>query len=642
MTGALDSLQIAYTKIRMRKLRLVVTVSLSGLIFSAIIAALLLSAGAFKSVNAFSKSGLGSRYIVSVAIPPNSPYDGGMFNNNATVATQADAIENSIIAAKKAAASRLGISYDPTTETPPVQTIGNISSNQDIINLSTTAGDQAASQYLAAHPAPGMQTVQKLAAPYHAIAYYQSQPVTNTLTSTVGESNSSIIEALIDGKEPLLDTSDNSGYSQTGISSFGSLLTDMSDPLLQPFLLPGQTLKTGSNGSIPIVIPYSAAQQFLNLAALSSNASATQQLSRLRQVRSEINGYTFPVCYRNGASASLVNEALDQQATIQQNQGSTSYQKPDLVYAVPTQACGAVSVARDVRTAAEKQSDALQNEFDALFGTTSPTQSLITFRVVGVVPDLQQGNATQVNQILNTLFQSNLGSGWFLPDSQLTSSSVLSQFFPSPAQNPTAPSHSYYVAFPNTTDEQNFIAAQTCTSNNANTCITRGQPFTVTPFGSNSVALSHLRANFDHIVEIAMAAAAGLAIVFMSGTVGRIIADSRRETAIFRAIGAKRIDIIAIYITYSVLLSMLIVAFSVVLGAAVALVLSGHYSASFTTKALIAYEPQDLNQSITLFGANFKSVAVVAICILIVGILSSLLPLVRNSRRNPIRDMRDE
>ena len=54
MIGLLDSVQVAYTKIRVRKFRLIITVFLCGVTFSVIIAALLLSAGTFKTVDTFS------------------------------------------------------------------------------------------------------------------------------------------------------------------------------------------------------------------------------------------------------------------------------------------------------------------------------------------------------------------------------------------------------------------------------------------------------------------------------------------------------------------------------------------------------------------------------------------------------------
>ena len=63
---------------------------------------------------------------------------------------------------------------------------------------------------------------------------------------------------------------------------------------------------------------------------------------------------------------------------------------------------------------------------------------------------------------------------------------------------------------------------------------------------------------------------AAIAALIMMGMIGRVIGDSRRETAVFRAIGAKRNDIRAIYSTYTFFLSLGIVVATLVIGTAVA------------------------------------------------------------------------
>jgi hypothetical protein len=443
--------------------------------------------------------------------------------------------------------------------------------------------------------------------------------------------------------EPIIaNNGKQSMWSETGIASFSDLLTYISDSLLQPFLLPGQTLAVNKDGSIPVVVPYSAAQQLLNLPNLPSSASATETLTRLKSVRSKVGGLTLQACYRNAASAALLSQAIDDQEAIQQNKGKASYQEPDRVYGVPTQACAPVPIARDIRSADEKQADSLQEQFSEAFGTTPPTQQMLTFRVVGIVPDDQQGNATKIDQIFSTLFKSTLGSGWFMPESQLSAANVLSNFFSDATTHAIGTYPSYYVEFRTAAEEQRFIARETCADNTYDKCLQDNKPFAIAAFGSNSAALSRLRSNIARIVSFAALVATVLAIIFMGGTVGRIIVDSRRETAIFRAMGAKRRDIAAIYISYTLLLSLFVTAFSAMLGFIAAMIVSNHYSPAFTTKALIAYSPKDLAMTATLYHVDIRAVSAVAICIVAIGILSSVIPLIRNNRRNPIRDMREQ
>jgi ABC-type antimicrobial peptide transport system permease subunit len=128
----------------------------------------------------------------------------------------------------------------------------------------------------------------------------------------------------------------------------------------------------------------------------------------------------------------------------------------------------------------------------------------------------------------------------------------------------------------------------------------------------------------------------------MMGTVGRLIADSRRETAVFRAIGAKRRDIAATYLLYMLLLSFFIALFAFIIGSGAMLVINHHFAPQATVQALVAYNAQDLNRSFSLFGLNALDMLLILGCVLAAGLISAILPLLRNIRRNPVRDMRDE
>ena len=128
----------------------------------------------------------------------------------------------------------------------------------------------------------------------------------------------------------------------------------------------------------------------------------------------------------------------------------------------------------------------------------------------------------------------------------------------------------------------------------------------------------------------------------MMGTVGRLIADSRRETAVFRAIGAKKLDIAQIYLLYTLLLALLVALFACAIGVIAALVTQHLFSATFTVQALVAYNSQNFNQTFHLFSFYWPDVLYLAGIAMATGLLSAALPLTRNLRRNPIRDMRDD
>ncbi len=126
------------------------------------------------------------------------------------------------------------------------------------------------------------------------------------------------------------------------------------------------------------------------------------------------------------------------------------------------------------------------------------------------------------------------------------------------------------------------------------------------------------------------------------GVVGKLIADSRRETAVFRALGATRLDIAQIYFTYSLNIAILISVLSVTAGAVIAYLISQRLSPDLTVTAMLVYNSTDLSKQFSLFGLDPIYIGFVCLLILVSVAIATLIPLITNIRRNPIGDMRDE
>jgi len=356
------------------------------------------------------------------------------------------------------------------------------------------------------------------------------------------------------------------------------------------------------------------------------------------------------MCYRNATSANLIEQANEAQAQADQNKTNKDYKQPDLVYGLPSQACGTVPVIRDARDSDQKTQDGKQEQFQEDFGKPVAAQATISFRVVGIVPDPVTQNAAGVNQIISSLVTSSLGGGWFTPLEAAQKQPLLSQFFDPTrgALNGSRPVQ--YAEFNGSDQAEQFLSKANCTpnfaaANNADPleqCIKDGKPFTLMPFGSNSLAVQKIRGDFGLIFRLAALGVAVIGAIIMMGTVGRLIADSRRETAVFRAIGAKKLDIAQIYLLYTMLLALLIAAFACLIGVAAAAVAQHMFGGAFTVQALVAYNSSDLNQTFSLFSFYWPDVLYLAAIAVATGLLSAAFPLIRNLRRNPIRDMRDD
>jgi len=127
----------------------------------------------------------------------------------------------------------------------------------------------------------------------------------------------------------------------------------------------------------------------------------------------------------------------------------------------------------------------------------------------------------------------------------------------------------------------------------------------------------------------------------MMSTMGKILADSQRETGVFRAIGARNKDIAKIYATYSAILATLAFVVGVIIASIIAGILSAKYGevlgaqlTEITGSASILH--------VTLYGVSIVHWAVLYLLLLVSAILGATIPVLRTLRKDPILAMRDE
>jgi hypothetical protein len=638
-----ETFALSLTKLRTRKVRLLITVIISGLLFTALVGASMIGRGAFASINKFNKEGLGERFIIMGSnVKPN-----GNFFNDQGVLDRASELQKDLIARKKAEAKRLGIPYDPTSEPAAVEEYDSPSGKQKSIAMQTPIGKQAVQEYLAAHPDAGEPEFKQGAEPYGAASYYTSVQFPYLIDGRM--------QVLKDGKERFGMQQKNQSGPPSGLDSFPSNWSIMSAKLLEPFTLPGQNLKAGADGSIPIIVPYSAAEELAGLSKLPSSTPPEQKLARVKELRAKASTVTFTLCYRNTTSAGFIDSAIATQQEIDRNQKNKDYKKPDLIYGLPNEPCTAAPVVRDVRSKDQKQLEAKQQTFAEKFGTPAAAQRTFTFRVVGIVPDAIPQVATRADQILAPLVTSSLGIGWFSPIEETLKEPLFADAFNPLSLGLTGQRPSYYAEFKTAAQARSFLDKQSCSPDmsvykNSNggpadpfkKCEAAGKLFTLSSFGSNSLALEGVKRQFTKFFSIAALVVAAIGAVIMMGTVGRLITDSRRETAVFRALGAKRLDIAQIYLLYTAILSLLISIFAVAGGSLLAVLAQHHYGAGATVQALIAFNARDLSQIFGLYTFYLPDMLLLVGLALGIGLGSIAIPLIRNVRRNPIRDMRDD
>lgn len=656
-----DSVRLAGAKLKTHRVRTGIVVAIASLLFAGIVLVLTMLTGAVRSMQSFGAEGLGSRYIVQARpiFDQQSIFMGtaDILNDLKTRTTQ---LKND----KKATAKRLNVPYDPTTDQslPVFEAKNGSGGSEYFLNTANPEAREAINTYARSLQHISFSDFSSVAKQNNAKGVYRSS--TNPMNGGFGFGamyEQPTVVPIIDGKEQVVDQAKASSAGEPrGVATLMSLgLSYFDADLLLPFVLPGQSLASGKDGSVPVIAPVSAAEQILSMPSLPATATAQQRLDRLVELRKDIAGKTFELCYRNRPSGDLLQQAKEQEKEIAFNKGKTGYTAPALQYAVPSDACGAITIKKDTRSADEKKTANNELEFKRTYEVyNDPDQQIMKIRIVGFSQDLSFEPGFSARSIVEGVFRTGLGSGWFAPAEAISEGSALDKINPKMSKLLDIEQF-YYAEFSDLASAKRFTQRVGCSSEVSSVlnfgppepgqqdprvvdCFKRGTYFDISPFGNNAGAIEDLRQGVWKAMRYVAPVVLVLAALVLMGIVGKIIADSRRETAVFRALGATRFAIAQIYLTYSLFIAVFIMMLAFVFGSGAALLLSNKLTPEASVSAVLAYNAQDVHKQFTFYGVDITYVAIVLGLVVLSALLSTILPLLTNIRRNPIRDMRDE
>ena len=633
-----DATTLALTKLRTRKIRTSVTVTLSALVFAILIAALSLSQGVFKSLEDFSHEGLNDRYLVMTQ--PGGSMEEGLAKRPELIERAKQLYDERVIE-KKAAAKELGVLYDADSDALPYSSYDGDPKNNRLLYEDPIV-KQVFAEYYAKRVSVGLPELKSSAEPYNPSQFIHTR-------YTVGSLG---LVTMKEGREAYPDpAADSPENKPDAILSEGILFADTA--LTKPFMFDSVNWKPES-GRIPVVVTQSGAEYLLDLKPLEKSALAKEKLDRIAQVRKRIAAFDFSACYRNDISSQQINQAVMTPFEIKKNATNPDYKEPAIQYQTPSSdSCAAAAVSKDMRPSIQRQREEQQLQFAERFdAVVRPDQRKVEFQVVGIMPDMLKYEAVDnIDGILSGIVGASSLYATAIPqelysqlpvekrhDDLFSKVSGLSLWLDGGMPG------AYAVEFNSADDARRFIAEKSCSQKGVTImqCVEKGKPFVLNAYGSNSVALDDLQNKVTNVLKIAALVAAGIAVVIMGGMIGRTIADGRRETAVFRAIGFKRFDITAVYTVYTLMLSMLVALFALALGLLAAYILDGYYASEMTVKALLSFGASDPTREFHLFALDSVWVWLVGAAIVALGLIAMLIPLLRNIRRNPIRDMRDE
>ena len=634
MLRILDASKLALTKLRTRKIRLAVTIIVAGLLFGVVVFGLTVLRASMASIGRFSRDTMSTRYLLAYS-NHNKDQSELFYNTPQDAKDRILALHKQHIADKKAAAKALGVEYDEKSEEEPIMKINQDDSGS--LNRNSWAVKTFLRQYTDEKNPLKPERIDAAAKRFGSSVTYRIQ--------NVGGRNGSL-DVMIGGREDFQRNKEAVPEQLNEFVSAAGYQEILDESLLNYYFLPHRT--HAASNEIPVFISYNDAAVLLGKKPLPTTAQPQQHIERIRELRNEAGNITIQVCYRNNASSHLIQQALDQQRTAANKPKNEFDVKPSIEYALPAaDSCDGAIVKKDNRSASEKMADEKLQKFNQQFSTENitPQQAKLTYRVVGLLPDTAYGD--DLKSKLAGALNANMPSRWIIPK-QTFEAGAAKTYVPNILTTERRElsgglSDTTIYEFSDAEHARAFYHASMCNvqPKDKDLCVDGVSNFT-RPFGSNSLVIEELQQQLTPILWYSLLGVIGVAAFILMLTISRTVADSRKESAIFRALGATRLDIAQIYIMYTLLLAGLITLFAITAGLIGAGVIDALYSADFSTAARYIIMPRDLNTTFQLFTFDPLIIALAAVSIVAAALIGSILPLARNTRRNPMKDMRDE
>lgn len=622
-----DALILALTKLKTRRLRTALTVIIASLLFSILVSATLLIQGTLNSFSKFSEQSFANKYLISATYQTDMSYI--IDSTPDSIKKRALEIYNKTITDKKAAAKNLGIEYDPTSEQKPFEKYGDT----EHLMWTSPAATKAINEYAITKPSAKDLLIKILDDNGYLKAYETTHSNISRGSMKTFKNNAEDFAQ----NDPM-----SSDYYATSDIGFGWTYLDQA--IAKPFMLSDEQLEKQKNiNDIPVIAPISKVEEALGLKKLAKNVNPTEKLDRIKYIKNNAETATFTTCYRNSVSQSQIDSAIAVAKEIVDNKNNKDYIKPSLIYGLPdASSCAPAKIISDTRSEYEKAYARKQAEFEKLFNNeVDPVQQKITFRVVGLSPEHEYVNSlSDLSGLISMVAGSTLDGRWVVPKQLFENMPNYRDFerFIQPTESTDAmiASASKYII------ELKDAAAAKHYYKNLGCGPWCNQGMSVAYFGSNSVLIDEIREQSLNFLKYAALFIGIISAIIMMGMTGRVIVDSRRETAVFRAIGAKRNDIRLIYNSYTLILCFIIIATTFGLGFIEAFWINYIYAPSLTTQAHLTYIFSNDNLAFTLIGLWPQALAIIAGLIILIGIAGMSLPLSRNLKRSPIKDMRDD
>jgi hypothetical protein len=593
-----DAYILARTKRKTRRVRMAMVVVVSSLLFSALLGLAFIGQGIIDAGKQVSDVGFNSRHLTTVY-----PARSGGEDYEATV----KAIEEQMNAELRARKVKV---TDQTKQDSSYQA----ELNRRITIKMSEAQDVALKQVEAR-----MASLGDPSGIYHFAPFAFSQAARYQPDNAI---------------DPLVEEikKEKSGGGQKGEQSFNSYgenleFYSVEKDMLRTQLAPGQSFDWQPGQPYPLIVSYGYLEKLSGKSL--AQLSAAERNKGYRELIKRYAGHELRFCYRNQTAQDQLRAVLQYNTTAETDTDAKT--KP-----LDVPVCGGFDQ-KQLKTLSII-SDADPTGVKPMFPlpvTPAPETTQRTFKLVGFVPANQQFGSTDV---ITSMFVSisSLPTG---PSPGVVPSEVIAgdPLLKSVQQIEGATFSTLFVDF-KTRAEQKAFLKHGCNGEDCN----NKDALYMAPFGN---IVSALEGVFSFLSKVLLVAAgiimviAGLMIML---TISKVIADSTKEIAVFRSLGARRRDIAQIYYTYGMMLAGSALLCAVLLAIIGALVATAKFHEKIGQGLVQAVGAYSTDVQVTLLGLNMQWLLGIAGALLAAAAIGITFPVLISVRRKLITILREE
>ena len=296
------------------------------------------------------------------------------------------------------------------------------------------------------------------------------------------------------------------------------------------------------------------------------------------------------------------------------------------------------SVAEIIRILEGDDGSALPRE--ACGQTQSGSVEKIKFHIVGVFPSFHYSdNTDSVSGLIKSIADSGLPGNVMIPITKLSEAQkILVEKYYSTEKDSAHYMYDkdfFIYEFETATMAKEFIKKYNCKS----AICTSERPFVLSESSNNAILVADIFEKAQLIIGTVTIITVILSATILVSILGRIVADSRKENAIFLAIGYSKCDILQIYVTYTLIYALITAMIASIIGVVI----------PFIAQALIgerlSASLNSLFHTPISYAVNIGSptiyVLVVAASVFLVSVICVVATVILKINRKTLRHLRD-